>query len=407
MDGLNRASDCLTQPPFTALKEFHIFGGYGFFSINRMAFLARCVNLESVWLEDVDNWFIDLVSYYFQFFCQRLTSLRLADSFGLVDQSIARILRASVSGWKELRLPSMEKFGPLSFEVLKRSTVTLEILEVEHWGVLDTRCFMDLLCNAGKLRRLGGIPDKGMDFEIVDVTVHAYCAFLEHSQGKNDLTWALGPSMEHLQMQIGGVPRPDVACRLNGGRLHLEPNGDIDASRRYDVQRWIYEQLGRMTGLQELLLGILDQNWDFYDGMGMDVNPEWNEQELEEALMGIYITFQYHCLEFSLESGLELLSGLKELRVLDIRSTAHRIGVPELEWMNVKWPKLKEVKGIGAEGMVRMPEGWLKLRGVKGLESKRECFKSAEDGPTDKSSVDALMVNHPRGIGLHFIQTPE
>lgn len=78
----------------------------------------------------------------------------------------------------------------------------------------------------------------------------------------------------------------------------------------------------------------------------MGVSPGMSEVELEEALLGDYFTFHYRCLEFSLASGLELLGGMEELRVLDVRSTAHRIKIAELDWMHVNWPKLKEIKGL-------------------------------------------------------------
>lgn len=106
---------------------------------------------------------------------------------------------------------------------------------------------------------------------------------------------------------------------------------------------WVYKQLGRMTSFRELLVGVLDQDLSKYAEMG--VSPEMSEIELENALLNYY-TFHYQCLEFSMASGLDLLRGMKELRVLDIRSTAYRIGVAELEWMHSNWPKRKEVRRL-------------------------------------------------------------
>ena len=51
---------------------------------------------------------------------------------------------------------------------------------------------------------------------------------------------------------------------------------------------------------------------------------------LEDAPRYVVPTFIYRPLEFSLESGLEMLEGLKEPRVLDVKSTAHRIRLAEL-----------------------------------------------------------------------------
>lgn len=36
---------------------------------------------------------------------------------------------------------------------------------------------------------------------------------------------------------------------------------------------------------------------------------------------------------------------MKKLQVLDVRLTAHRIGVAELDWMHVNWSKLKNIVG--------------------------------------------------------------
>ncbi|KAF9125156.1 hypothetical protein BGW39_007625 [Mortierella sp. 14UC] len=373
------------QSPFIALKEISISGENGQISIPRMAFLARCGSLERVRLDSVDERFMRLVPTYLRQFCPRLTSLQLTRRLEHEDEAIALMLRSSVSGWKELRLPWLNEFGPLAFEALMESAATLEVLVIAHWGRLDKACFLDLLCSAERLRRLEGLPDGETNYNAAEVWVHAYDAFLEHIEGRKDRTWALGPSMEYLQMQIVGVPRPDVACRLNGGSFfrlapfHLVADLHVDASQRYDVQRYIYEQLGRMTGLQELLLGILGPDWDHYEGMG--VTPEMDEQELEEELLDYYITFRYRCLEFSLESGLELLSGLKELRVLDVRSTAHRIGVKELEWMSKNWPKLKAVKGLYA---------------------CRNWTGDKEDNKVWEDAVKEWMGAHPDGIGCSY-----
>lgn len=89
-------------------------------------------------------------------------------------------------------------------------------------------------------------------------------------------------------------------------------------------------------GLQELVLGVIEFDPEELSKYGIpNRGADLDSIGLEEALKGVYDTFQYRSLKFSLESGLDLLSGLKELRVLDVRSTAHRIGVAELDWMHV------------------------------------------------------------------------
>ncbi|KAG0040317.1 hypothetical protein BGZ89_007801, partial [Linnemannia elongata] len=52
------------------------------------------------------------------------------------------------------------------------------------------------------------------------------------------------------------------------------------------------------------------------------------------------------CLEMMLESGLDLMGGLKQLRILNVSRMAHRIGVTELQWMRTQWPRLHTVLGL-------------------------------------------------------------
>ncbi|KAK3833024.1 MAG: hypothetical protein JOS17DRAFT_741303 [Linnemannia elongata] len=368
------------HPCFRALKEITFSTTCGYIIPTRMVFLLRCKSLERIRLEEVDMRFLELLPAVIQPILT-LTKLEWVGKNDYEDKIIADVLLSSMSGWRVLRLPCMEKFGPLSFGALMESVETLEELTVDDWGMVDESWLWDFLCAARNLKRLEGLKDGAMDYDVYEMVLDASEAYFECGDGGERRTWALGPSMEYLQMQIVGIPRPDIVCRLSGGPLHLDPE-DIDYDEWPDwgeVQMWIYEQLGRLTGLQELVVGILDQDLSKYADMG--VHPWMSEVVLEETLLGDYFTFHYRCLEFSIASGLELLSGMKELRVLDVRSTAHRIGVEELEWMSVNWPKLEEVKGLySCRGWTGDVEGNLKW----------------------KAAVDTWMVNHPRGIGSSF-----
>ncbi|KAF9283656.1 hypothetical protein BGZ88_010364 [Linnemannia elongata] len=163
-------------------------------------------------------------------------------------------------------------------------------------------------------------------------------------------------------------------------RISKVPEGPGKEHLRYDVQRWVYTQMGSLTGLQELILGVkklytkdlLTRNITFLSS---------DPIVLEETLRHGAPTFIYRSLEFSLESGLELLAGMKELRVLDVKSTAHRIGVAELEWMHVNWPKLKKIKG---------------------LVSKREWSGDTEAGLEVMTAMEKWLDAHPHGIGSSY-----
>ncbi|KFH62448.1 hypothetical protein MVEG_11657 [Podila verticillata NRRL 6337] len=128
--------------------------------------------------------------------------------------------------------------------------------------------------------------------------------------------------------------------------------GTVEESHR--IQRQIYQQLAKLTDLRTLQLG--HDYWDsveFYQ----DLTPD-----AQGCLRNIDAYFQLNCLEMSLESGLDLLSGLKEMRLLDVVHMAHRIGVPELEWMRKNWPKLERVVGLFDPGFEILESGvrqWL------------------------------------------------
>jgi hypothetical protein len=273
-----------------------------------------------------------------------------------------------------------------------RSAEKLEELDLvmRGYGTKKARreFFLDLVCVLKNLRRLTGRDDGERGIDETGVEIHAADAFRQHIEGGGSRTWALGPSMKELHMQVVGVPRPDVLCRYNGTPLRPWMVEVLDNSRRYEVQRWVYEQLGRMVGLEELVLGVVDicleDVGDFMPEEDVDMTAVENLTALEDAMEEddwLHRLINYQCLEFSLESGLELLEGLKELRMLDVKSTAHRIGVAELEWMHVNWPRLKEIKGLVVE---------------------RKWVGDAEDALVVKAAVEEWLAAHPHGIGSSF-----
>ncbi|KAF9140744.1 hypothetical protein BG015_001525 [Linnemannia schmuckeri] len=375
---------------FDALKELIISGGNRHIDYNRLGFFLRCGNLERVRLEDIDVIALGSLAVALGLCCPKLTHLDWRGPPAGQDRDIAILLAGNQSGWKEISLPpDFENFGPRSFVALMRSVpTTLEVLKIGDWGRTEEEDFLEILCSARNLRRLEGPTDGKFSGRTRNFTVWGYRAFRGYARDGDDKlyrTWTLGPSMEFLQMQITNIPRPDIVCYRNGRAIN-SPSGmpaGFDNNAGYDVQKWIYSQLRRMTGLQELVLGTVDLDPSVLsrrdlDGLALD------SIALEEALKDVFPMFNYYTLEFSLKSGLELLAGLKKLKMLDVRLTAHRIGVAELEWMHVNWPRLKTIKG---------------------LESKREWTGDAEAGLAVKTAVDAWIAAHPDGIGSYYSGT--
>ncbi|KAF9131307.1 hypothetical protein BGW39_001982 [Mortierella sp. 14UC] len=91
-------------------------------------------------------------------------------------------------------------------------------------------------------------------------------------------------------------------------------------------QQHICQHLNTLTSLQELCLGV----------------EPTDELDFRGSLHGV----QEDCLEFSLESGLDRMEDLKELRVFSVMRMKHKIRLEEVKWMVAKWPKLEAVPGL-------------------------------------------------------------
>jgi hypothetical protein len=141
-----------------------------------------------------------------------------------------------------------------------------------------------------------------------------------------------------LAIQIFNIPRPDILIDRKGcvrSSSERAAEGTVEASRA--IQRKVYQQLGALTCLEFLDLGL-----DIENG---------SREELVDDIDGtIYDPqFQLNCLELSLASGLDLLGDLQNLRSLRTVGMEHRIGIPELHWMMAHFPRLELFIGLDPE----------------------------------------------------------
>lgn len=370
-------SDEQDMDPFVALKELVIadcFGGQFAEPGFEKWCINRCVRLETIRLQNCGTHSLENLAHSVYESCPKLNKLDYS-SDGEEDDSIMMVvLMMSREGWKEVQLCGMHNMGPMATRLLMSHAKTLEVLKCDGWGGEDNTELYPFLWNARRLCRLEGVQDGSEYTYLREMFLNAYIT----AMAAND-PWALGESMEYFQLRIESVPRPDVVCRRNGSPLD-EVDGmlPMDMSKRYDVQRFFYTQLGRMTGLKELNLGVPDtvsapHSWHVIEEGELGPFEDPGHKRVRE--------FNYRSLEFSLASGLDLLAGMKELAVLDVRWTTHRIGVEELEWMHVNWPKLIEIKGFL---------------------SKREWAGDDEGGIAVRAAVDEWIAAHPHGIGSSF-----
>ncbi|KFH73462.1 hypothetical protein MVEG_00678 [Podila verticillata NRRL 6337] len=361
-----------------------------------LSFLARCPSLESIYLRDLGKDFdCEVFSSALRRNCRHLCRLEIDWFSGESDQDIAHLINSSFSGWKYLRLDNPDGFGPLATRAVMRHAHCLEQLLVPDCGGFHSQDLQRFLTYAPNLWNVEGTTSNEYNRMPNDVRISA----LDLAGSK----WAC-QRLQRLVLVIDHIPRPLIRCRYDGRPFteefmpaHLRPGQPyITLAESHSLQKDVCSQLGSLHQLEELILGhvmepepkfILDME-DYHDFDGLTHR---------------YVArgYQYECLELTLESGLDLLSELRSLRVLNVTRMAHRIGVKELEWMNVHWPKLKKIVGL-----VRKP----RQRGLV-VDEEDEVLEDEEfDEENDEDDEEDLEIErvrkwaeeHPYGIGSSF-----
>ncbi|KAF9146276.1 hypothetical protein BGX30_002532 [Mortierella sp. GBA39] len=192
----------------------------------------------------------------------------------------------------------LRQVGPLTAAAIADNCERLEVLDImDHGtsGLLGSH-LQAVLSKAARLRTLQAHWLLGTNkISAIDIL----------SSG-----WAT-TSLEHVDFKID-VPRVNDDTLSNNTEA-------IQSSR--DTQRQVLRRFGQQTNLQKLMIG------------GM-------------AYTGSVFGHQRHCLEMTLESGLDELVDLKDLELLDIHHMDHRVGIPELEWMDQNLPNLRHLIGM-------------------------------------------------------------
>ncbi|KAG0081211.1 hypothetical protein BGZ90_009734 [Linnemannia elongata] len=106
-------------------------------------------------------------------------------------------------------------------------------------------------------------------------------------------------SLEVFVCRIGNIPRPDIT-RYIGRSLSREQVKSGTLEESIELQRQVYSRLARFTRLRELRLGF-------------PVNSRTSYLKHRRGDKEKYR--QYGCLAMTVESGLDLLKNLKELRI--------------------------------------------------------------------------------------------
>lgn len=142
--------------------------------------------------------------------------------------------------------------------------------------------------------------------------------------------WICGATLRVLKLGIANFSYSypqEILPLLDQDGPSLEAKG---------MYTWLFSHLAGLELLQELWLSdhILDHEH-------RRRTPHHGVGGLQhESVMGS-VTFH-----LTLEAGLDMLAGLKQLRVLDVRELDHQIGLSEVEWMVANWPGLAILRGL-------------------------------------------------------------
>ncbi|KAF9001393.1 hypothetical protein BGZ52_009974, partial [Haplosporangium bisporale] len=248
-----------------------------------------------------------------------MTRLNLGYYCSTSDHILARIVSRSHQ-WRVLDLSHQWGCQDLTAEAIVTHCQELQELTITQGPLISSSVFQRILCRAAKLVYLyanydcsEGAPENSQ-LQATDVI---------------SSLWACR-SLKTFRADIVGIPRPDVKFQQDRQPVQgVLFTGTVEAS--HDIQRRILAQLGSLTKLEELCLGSFAIDYG-------DEGAWTDDEEEEDGMRYLDPHFQLTCLEMSLASGLDLLAGLKELRVLDVTRMAHRVGVQELEWMQANWP---------------------------------------------------------------------
>ncbi|KAG0227584.1 hypothetical protein BGX31_006903 [Mortierella sp. GBA43] len=240
------------------------------------------------------------------------------DTSPIKQDRVAKLLSGSSKGWKSVMLTGAVMSGPISMNALSKHFSTLEVLHLDHLSTcLSGRDLVQVLALCPNLRVV-----------CCDSDLHeVHCdAFINQDPKTGELvTWACESTLKKLRIRICGFPGYDPRSPYDGGST---------------LQMLVYERLARLSNLETLSLG---------------------KAALTGAL-GSWLRIQRHqsnCLKMSLKSGLDMLSGLRSLKVLEVDGMETEAGIREVRWMTTHWPKLSALYGLDSRGNKEAIE-WLK-----------------------------------------------
>ncbi|KAG0026532.1 hypothetical protein BGZ82_009437, partial [Podila clonocystis] len=168
---------------------------------------------------------------------------------------------------------------------------TLDFLDLSRSQGIRSETIQQILCRCPNLRVLD-MASEHLTLETKDIV--------------------FGPpwichKLEILQIEIASSPPP-----FEDASLVVDGNDNQGSNTRQwteiEMQRRVLEQIGSFTRMRELMIG-------------------GSHSRSMDLTLG--------------EGGLELLSGLKRMRNMNVKKMGHKVGQRELEWMVEQWPTVR------------------------------------------------------------------
>ncbi|KAG0056059.1 hypothetical protein BGZ83_006496 [Gryganskiella cystojenkinii] len=298
--------------------------------------IKRCPDLETLTCES------SLSKLTLDAPCPKLRNLIFDDDFigFMSDEQRGALLTRWISplGLRSVDMVADKKpVGPLTIVAMHKHDSTLQEIKTSKLEGADLITF---LYSCSQLRVLQSGSKSAEDPSKVD-SFSSYLEEMRIERGQPQVVydftvnapvlvastpevWLSAGTLTTLEMLLSNIPRPDLQGVVIRDKM-LGPYPDSLWQESRTLQKQVYTRLGHCKRLRKLILGVSVVR-------ALDVRAANN--------------CIYEGLEFSLDSGLGLLAGLEDLRVLDVQMLEHKIGIPELEWMKLHWKKLERIIGL-------------------------------------------------------------
>ncbi|KAF9352579.1 hypothetical protein BGX26_009640 [Mortierella sp. AD094] len=261
-----------------------------------LEFIHKCPRLESLhWNLTCGDFPVSEICQLPSTYCRRLTNLSFRNQDGpyLTDIDLVEILNSYpiLTGFSVHE----SGFGPLAFQSLRRHFGRLTSLDLDSSLNITSVMVQEIMTSCPEL----------ISFCAPSLEVGSIVGVIRR-EGKT------GEDSE-----IGGQTRcqQEWTC-LNLRELKVFICGLESAPA--ELQQLVLQQLSTLKKLEALKIG-------HYDGKARKV-PD-----------GV---------DLRLEAGLDILRGLKRLRVIEFRGLQQHIDELEIQWMLREWPNLKQVRGV-------------------------------------------------------------